>query len=232
MIPDVFARHLRRQSLNNIGIFPDIRQQVNGYIPLDGNFPVCQQTSMSETIYDRIQARLAELGMNETEASEAAGLNPGYIRDLRRKSSNPSVKKIEPLARVLGLSTTFLISGDTGTKEEHALGPVVRLTPIIGIIEAGQYRDVSIHNQDEEFKRIPVPQNELFPDLNQYVLEVRGDSMNRIVLEGTYVVCVPFIQTRLSPKPGMIVHVEKSVAGGQLVETTLKRSMSWMVCWF
>lgn len=222
IVPNVFAGHHLSRGIGNIGIFPGMIPQVNGNIPLDGKFPVCQQSGMEETIYERIQRRLSELGMNETEASAAAGLNPGYIRDLRRKGAHPNVRKIEPLARVLGLSTTFLISGETGTEREQTHGPVVRLTPVIGIIEAGQYRDVSIHNQDEDHQQIPVPQNELFPTLSQYALEVRGDSMNRIVLEGTYVVCVPFSATRLSPKPGMIVHVERSVAGGQLVETTLK----------
>ncbi|RIY00187.1 helix-turn-helix domain-containing protein [Aureimonas flava] len=196
--------------------------EVKGYVPLDGIFPLCDDGEMSDPITDRIFARLEELGMSPTEASREAGLNHGYLRDLKRKGAKPSYEKIGKLAAVLGLSTEALTTGDSGTKTERARGPIVELTPIVGIIEAGNFRDVSIQSQDDDHPRIPVPQNDLFPNLSQYVLEVRGDSMNKLVLEGTYVVCVPFMQTRLSPRPGMVVHVERSMADGQLIETTLK----------
>lgn len=177
---------------------------------------------MAETILDRINARMAELEMNPTEVSVKAGLNPGYLRDVLRKNSNPTTAKVARIAEVLGLSTAYLVTGENGTNGEQLSGMPVNMSPIVGIIEAGKFRDVSIHNQDDDFPKIPVPQNELFPNLSQYVLEVRGDSMNKVVLDGTYVVCVPFAKTRLSPRPGMIVHVERSMADGQLVETTLK----------
>jgi SOS-response transcriptional repressor LexA len=165
---------------------------------------------------------MTELKMTPAEVSQKAGLNPGYLRDLLRKNSNPTMGKVAKIAEVLGLSTAFLVSGDSGTNGEQLAPMPVSMSSIVGVIEAGKFRDVSIHSQDDDFPQIPVPQNELFPHLTQYVLEVRGDSMNKIVLEGTYVVCVPFAKTRLSPKPGMIVHVERSMSDGQFVETTLK----------
>ncbi len=68
-------------------------------------------------IIDRIEKRLAALGLNGTAASRAAGLNPGAIRDLKRavdgKKSMQGVRyqTLEALAPVLKTSVAWLQDG-------------------------------------------------------------------------------------------------------------------------
>lgn len=46
--------------------------------------------------------------------------------------------------------------------------------------------------------------------------------MNEKFPDGCYVTCVEFASSGLQLKTGMILHVERMIAGTQLVETTLK----------
>jgi SOS-response transcriptional repressor LexA len=76
----------------------------------------------------------------------------------------------------------------------------------------------------QEFTAAPHPR---YPLSEQFVLAVRGDSMNDArpfpILEGAFVKCVSVAGYGRDPKDGQIVIVHKFRDDGGLVEATIKR---------
>jgi len=93
---------------------------------------------------------------------------------------------------------------------------------VAGTIEAGNFRDISLEDQDTERPKIPLQRNVRFAHADQYALRVSGDSMNEMFPDGSYVACVEFTGSGLTLSNGMVLHVERMIAGTQLVESTLK----------
>lgn len=173
---------------------------------------------MNEGLIERIDERLEALGLSAATASLNAGLGRDYIRDLRRRPIKPGAESLAKLARTLKTTPEYLLFGksDSTTVEVEGL-------PVVGVVEAGQFRDVTLTSQDEEYPTVNVVRDRKYPHARQYALRVSGDSMNELFEDGSYVVCARFSDTGLALKDGMIVHVERRIAGTHLVETTLKQ---------
>lgn len=177
---------------------------------------------MSDSLIERIDKRLEELRTNRTAASRAAGLGPTFIRDLARKNSNPSLDSLRKLADALKLPVEDLTAdaeGATLPPTEFAVNQLV----VMGTIEAGQFRDITLADQDEDREVINVARDPRFPRARQYALKVSGDSMDEYFPDRSYVTVVDFWDSGLEPKDGLIVHVERRIADTHLVETTLKQ---------
>lgn len=173
---------------------------------------------MDGTISDRIDELLRTAGKSAAEASREAGMSSDFIRDIKRKPAvKPGAENLAKLANVLQTTPEYLLYG---TKRGSTL-PVKGL-PVIGVVEAGQFRDITLADQEEDFQTVNVVRDGRYPRARQYALRVSGDSMDLKFADGTYVICASFSDTGLDPKNGMIVHVERRIAGTHLVETTLK----------
>jgi SOS-response transcriptional repressor LexA len=173
---------------------------------------------MDGTISDRIDQLLRETGKSAASASREAGMSPDFIRDLKRKPKvKPGAESLTKLANVLNTTPEYLLYG----KADASVLPVKGL-PVVGVVEAGQFRDITLIDQDEEHRTVNVVKDGRYPQARQYALRVSGDSMDQMFADGSYVICVSFADTGLNPKSGMIVHVERRIAGTHLVETTLK----------
>lgn len=178
---------------------------------------------MSDSLIERIDKRLEELRTNRTAASVAAGLGRTFIRDLARgKGANPSIDSLRKLAVALKLSVEDLTTDTesaTLPPQEVAINQLV----VMGTIEAGQFRDITLADQDEEDREvINVARDPRFPRARQYALKVSGDSMDELFPDRSYVTVVDFWDSGLEPKDGLVVHVERRIADTHLVETTLK----------
>lgn len=127
------------------------------------------------------------------------------------------------LAPHLQMSAKDLIFGEDaeGTPPKQV---EVEGLPVLGTSRAGGWLDITMVEANEhEPEIVPVARNPRFPHARQYAILISGDSMNRVFPEGAYVTCVDFADSGLGIKPGMIVHVERTLAGPQLVETTVKK---------
>ena len=140
-----------------------------------------------------------------------------FIRDLRRRPVRPGAESLLRLAQILKTNPEYLLYGKSG----GSTLPVEGL-PIIGVVEAGQFRDITLADQDEEFPTVNVVRDGRYPQARQYALRVSGDSMNELFDDGSFAICVSFPETGLALKSGMILHVERRIAGTHLIETTLK----------
>lgn len=69
---------------------------------------------MSDDLITRIEQRLSDLGISANAASEKAGLNREFIREMKRPKkykSGPSTSNLVKLARALDVSPSWLLTG-------------------------------------------------------------------------------------------------------------------------
>lgn len=174
-----------------------------------------------ELMRQRIRERLDALGLSINEASRRAGGSVGMIRDiLSGKTSSPRVSTIETVARVLGVSSEYLIGAIDTHHPVKTVAPV-ETAPVVGKVAAGVWMEAD--DLDEPLGEITVVRDSRFTNHNHVAWEVNGDSMDQIAPDGSYAVAIPWAETGLAPRDGMIVVAERVTAGGQLRERTIKR---------
>lgn len=187
---------------------------------MDVIFPEMRKAVMETSLQKRLRTRMDMLGLNAFQTAKKAGLGGSYVRDiLRGKTRSPNVENIAKLAAALDTTPEWFF---TDGLEETALkrGATVTGLNVVGKIQAGNWVDRSIIDEDPEHEIIPVARDPRFPKARQYALAVEGDSMNLEYPDGSYVTCVDYWDSGLALKDGFIVHVERR--NGPLVEMTLK----------
>ena len=98
--------------------------------------------------------------------------------------------------------------------------------PIRGFVQAGSWQEIDMMYQDdaEIYSASPDPR---FPIEEQFILRVRGDSMNAAkpipILDGCLLKCVSIAGWAMDIRPGQIVVVHRMREQAGLVEATVKR---------
>jgi SOS-response transcriptional repressor LexA len=177
-------------------------------------------------IYDRIKQRLDEIGMSERQASIRAVGNSQLIRNIRRgKSTSPRGENIVKLAKVLGVSESWLM----GTSDDPG-APVAEQPSGVrfgGIVEAGAFRPDDGLNQESEWQIVPVSPDRRYPRNAQYAFKVVGDSMTEAkIFDGMWVLAVAaeaWERIHGEPRDGALVVVARTRDGNPERELTVKR---------
>lgn len=151
------------------------------------------------------------MGLSQQALADLVGTSQPQIKRLEDGARKLTKEWAERLAPSLHTSAEVLMFGDSAGFEGMA---------VLGIIEAGQFRDISLLDQDEDRETIAVARDNRFPHAEQYALKVSGDSMDEIFPDGCYVTCATWADVGMEIRVGIMVHVERSI--GSLVETTLK----------
>lgn len=194
-------------------------------------------SSMSDRLAKaRADARFA----SAAEAATALGIPYATYAAHENGSRGFTAKSAERYARKFKVSLEWLLTGRGKPSDNRGESGIVRLDeqveglPILGKVQAGHWLDVSVVEDGQEFEFVGVSRDSRFPQANQYVLLVAGDSMDQEFLDGTFVICVDFPESGLAIKEDLIVHVERRGNGGQLVENTLKqirrKGRGWELC--
>lgn len=136
---------------------------------------------MLKDILERIDKRLAAVGLAESKAAKLAGLSDSAIRNMRRavrdgKNQGASIKTIEAIAPILNTSSAWLLEG-TGSEEGIFIPSSIIDVPLISWVSAGEltHQDSAIHI--DEYPTIPAIN---LPDGEWIALRVSGASMNKI----------------------------------------------------
>jgi SOS-response transcriptional repressor LexA len=181
-------------------------------------------SAMSDNpIYDRIQQKIKELGISERAASIKAVGNAELLRNIRRgKSMSPHSGSLTKLARVLGVSETWIL---TGEGQEDFL-PSSQGLRFGGIVEAGTFRPNNNFDQDEA-PLIEVPADPRYPQSSQFAFKVMGDSMTEAkIFEGMFVLALDihaYEKLHGEPQDGKLVIVARTRNGNPERELTVKR---------
>ena len=176
--------------------------------------------TMTESIIERIERRLAEMSMKAEAASKAAGLSRDAIRGIRRgmedgRQRGVSTHTLERLAPILKVSPEWLAFGVETTRSAGLVA-----APMQTRLQAGVWSD---HPQSAVDGRDPVyvPSHIVPRGATIYAAEVVGNSMNRVYPAGTCVILEKRFDDPATLIPGRRYHVERQRADGS-VEGTLK----------
>ncbi|WP_011580532.1 MULTISPECIES: S24 family peptidase [Chelativorans] len=140
---------------------------------------------MLRDILERIDERLAEVGLTESRAAKMAGLSDSAIRDMRRavksgkEDAGVSTRTLAKLAPVLQTSAEWLLTGGPE-------GIRSRTVPIMGYLGAGaevepEYEQVPPEGLDQVDVPFSVPDEMI-------AFKVRGDSMLPVYKDGAVII--------------------------------------------
>lgn len=131
----------------------------------------------------------------------------------------------ELYSRKFKVSLDWLLTG-RGEMRGQGVVPVeieVVGLPVLGNIQAGHWLETAFIDVEVEPEMLSVSRDSRFPRARQYALRIVGDSMNLDYPDGSYVTCVDYAESGLRITDGLVVHVERQRAHGQMFEITLKQ---------
>lgn len=170
------------------------------------------ESGMEKITPEKLGKMIEDAGTNAAALAVEIGRDKDYLRDFlvgRKKSlkANDMVVILDKLARL-----------KAPPEDEVPIGGL----QVVSEVQAGNWLEVTTLDDQVDPEILPAPRDPRFPRAAQYALRVRGDSMDQEYPDGTYVTCVDFWDAGVPLRDGLIVHVQRTRAGGQLVEVTVK----------
>lgn len=172
-------------------------------------------------IIQRIERRLAILGLSPRAASVAAGLSPDAIRGIRRQFNSGiqkgiSTRTVRALAVTLQTTPEWLLTGLGPENADPALRSLYadRL-PFRGVINPAVWIDVDLYLNGSETETAAVPPDPRFPSTAQFCLLVDGTSVNKVAASGDYLICLDtnLYQTEIVDNDLVIASVVRTKEG-------------------
>jgi SOS-response transcriptional repressor LexA len=177
-----------------------------------------------DAIGARLQKARTHAGFETArEAARSLGVNVQTYASHENGHGNVRADAAVKYARKFKVNLEWLLTG-RGEMIHAGVVPAdieQRGLPIVGDIRAGAWLDTTLLEPSSE-ETLPVARDERWPRARQYALRVLGNSMDQLFPEGCYVTCVDFADSGMELRDKMIVHVERQMQGGQLIEITLK----------
>lgn len=189
----------------------------NGEMHHEGGYPECMQTPA-----DRLKDARTRSGYSTAKAAaEGMGVTVStYIQHENGVRGFPA-SRAERYAKFFRVAPEWLLYG-RGESEPIAVEPELTELPLIGPVQAGAWLAIDDSSQEPPPK-MAAAKDRRYPHANQWLREVRGDSMNaRNIFPGDFVHIVDLAGAGINLNSGMIVEVVRSRDGGSLREITLK----------
>jgi len=166
-------------------------------------------------------------GISLEQLAEDVGLSVSQVSRFETGQREPRLGEARRIAARLGLPleqfgdddpSPHLSDADMDYERGDAKGLEIR-----GHVAAGAWFEIDSHADNGHLEFAPVVPSPEYPARAQYALRVKGDSINKIALEGDLLRCLDLGITGLEPRDGDLVIVEQSRDDGQLREVTAKR---------
>jgi transcriptional regulator with XRE-family HTH domain len=183
------------------------------------------QDQQLEKIANRIKDLRRGLKKNQAEFAEEIGVEQPTVSRWENGLVYPEPENLERLAALANM-TRVEFEWDSGNETpvtasqkqpEDSKGVLIS-----GEIAAGVWVEQSAIDEPAEYLTGFVP-DARYAHLRQFALLVRGDSMNEIIRDGEYVICVDWVDLGKVPETDDVVVVLRQRFGGQMRETTLKQ---------
>ena len=91
-----------------------------------------------------------------------------------------------------------------------------------GQVAAGLWMEAGLFETDA-VRNTTISGDMRFPSESQYLLQINGESLNRIARNGDFILCLDYLEAGIEIKSGDLVVVERSRDGGHTIERTAKR---------
>jgi len=89
--------------------------------------PANGAVSQSTLLGGKIRELRKEKRMSLADLAEATGISVGYLSQVERDKSNPSVKTLHDISRALDVNITWFFAGESEPRVSRNTGPVVNL---------------------------------------------------------------------------------------------------------
>lgn len=166
-----------------------------------------------EVLRRNLAAVMERKSVKPTTLSLRVGKSPTLVKDLFDKNSDTKLSTIFKLADALGVPASNLLDGEV---EVMPAGPRLYLK---GEVAAGAWVEAFEWPHDDWQPMIGRPDIVAEPQ-HRFFLRVRGDSMNLLYPEGTFIECVS-VFGHAEPMPGRKVVVVRT-RHDRLIEATVK----------
>lgn len=194
---------------------------------------------MQKSLQDIVRDRLAEIDKNPFQAARDGGLSRNFVNDIvtgRKTSVRDS--NLRKLAVALDMDIADLTSeifSNQGAKTQSspkydiaALGKRHILPmKVIGFVQAGIWQEANLFEEGQIGERM-VAYDPDYPDSDQFLLQVAGDSMNAAkpfpIPDGALIQCIAFAAWGRPVRDRQIVVAHRYRDNGALVEATVKRA--------
>lgn len=164
---------------------------------------------------DRLKAAREQADMSQSELARRADVTPQTVQAIEAGRVQSS-KHLYRFAEILKKSPGWLAGRSAGSLTEPSPSPYATVR---GLVAAGLWQADSGYQGDET--PVPASPDPRFARLPQIAFRVVGNSMNRVVADGEYVICVDYDASPMPLREGDIVVAERRRAGE--IERTVKR---------
>ncbi len=126
----------------------------------------------------------------------------------------------QPITRedILALAPDSITDLDASSAPSRAATPL----EIKGQVAAGLWMESGLFETDAT-KKTSLAGDLRFPSESQYLLQINGESLNRIAWSGDLILCVDYLEAGIEIKSGDLAVVERTRDGGHTIERTAKR---------
>ncbi|MGU9981519.1 helix-turn-helix domain-containing protein [Phreatobacter sp. HK31-P] len=176
---------------------------------------------MTKTFGERVREERDRINMKAPELARLLGVDVSSVYSLEKgKSKLPnSPEMIARYAEILKCSPSYLM----GYTEEkfpglRASATFIRGVPVVGVVEAGAFRSSKAVELADPL--IPASPDPRFANAEQFALRVDGNSVNRKVGDGGYVIVTPFADARHQPANHDLLVISRWL--GTLCERTVR----------
>lgn len=172
-------------------------------------------------------------GWTHEQAATAMGVSRGQFIKLERGERGLTARTIALAAKAFGVTPAEIImeaapANSDGAREAQESTDRVIEIPVVGVVEAGAFREQEDIYQDEP-EKISAPADPDFPGARVTAWDVAGDSMNalkpRPIFPGDRVIGINFedLDNQVPLRDGMVVVVEQVRDGGMIREWSIKQ---------
>ena len=164
---------------------------------------------------ERLVEARTRLGWKQTDLARHSGVPQQSVQAIE-SSNQQSSKYLHQLAGALGVTGAWLL-GEQGDRWDSV--KVAHRAPVRGLVAAGLWQEDSRQIGDDT--PVPISPNPRYASRPQIAFRVVGNSMDRLVADGEYVICIDFAESPMHLRNGDIVVAERR-RGGE-TERTVKR---------
>lgn len=183
---------------------------------------------IKKTMSDRLRdAREAAGFKSMAKAAARVGKTASTYRAHENGQNDFDTSDAEIYASAFAVSAEWLLFGGNATFADWSKAPgIVTSDPvslqIAGEVAAGLWLEADLA-AEESGKPSAFRACSDYPANAQYLLRVRGESLNKVAQDGDLLLCVNYFAAAIEPSVGDLAVIERSYDGGGPIERTAKR---------
>lgn len=198
--------------LNSNGVIGDFFQSVNSEL----------EYLFKMSWNQRIIELRKEKKLSRAELARRADVNYDALNKSERgEVEQPRGDFLARIAQALGTTEQFLRYGSEGGGERTKITP--RGLVIRGEVAAGLWLEADLFEDEKKEQSNLFGGDKRYASEAQYLLRIKGESLNRIARDGDFILCVDYGLAGFEITSGDLVVVERSRDGGHTFERTAKR---------